>query len=173
MQLAERLCVSSLPVMRWPTEVGRLMLVASAGFEETWLALSRQHAPVYRALIAWAKWLTADGDSWSVRGRYNPLRALLAHLNLVSHTPQFGVSSSIAAVCREHAIPLTMISGQLDILHTPHHNRMGQNKSPPPDSHFVLLPWADHVYLCAFVSRLRLWRHAHYWAPASPPKAAL
>ena len=108
---------------KYPSEVGRIILVSSPGLDERWWVASAFTRPLRLAVLgaahaADAGWVGGDVGRWIVR-RFTPVKHFLSHVHLVRDTPTFGVPPDMPERLKARGKPLVLVWGRLDQFHTP------------------------------------------------------
>ena len=175
----------------YPSEVARIILVASPGLDERWWIPSTLTYPLRRAVLALADvadagWLGGDAGRWMVR-RFMPLKTFLSHVNLVRDTPTFGVPQDMPQRLKKTGKPLVLVWGLLDQFHTPQLRRWkadrpraedvaaadrgggGGNGGEDKGVHIHVERYWDHFAACMLLDRLELASKPHFWHDAAPP----
>jgi len=112
----------------YPHMVERLVLAGSGGLDEKKVSLSGLLGPPARALrdvltrISWAT------RSYSGGGTGGLLHAARCHATLASAFPDYGVPQDTPRRLREAGIPLSVVVGGLDVVHTPQLRRWASGR---------------------------------------------
>lgn len=149
-------------VHRHPDRVSRLNLICSAGLDEKWWAAPTMTAPLRRSLLMFEKHVLrpiglADAPL---------LRQIFAQLRLISTTPTYGVPPDMPEWLAERKIPLGLIWGRLDTVHSAQVDRWACGRRDSDEVHTLVYPWSGHMDLCSSIDSLELWKNPVLWEQA-------
>lgn len=165
---------------RWPSNVGKLVLVASAGLEEVpWMPSSiagnLTHSILGPPSAASEQLFLADGDAETTRISHDsladvpsvsPAAFILARMQVIATTPSYRVPSDIIERLKKARMSVTLMTAGLDFLHTP---QLEQWKRIPGIRIFHH-PWKDHTKMATGIAGLELWQYPEIWFAASDSK---
>jgi pimeloyl-ACP methyl ester carboxylesterase len=138
---------------RNPQRVGRMLLVCSAGLNEKWWAVPSLTKPLRKAILCTqAIWKEPPFLRW-----------IYAHLRLISSTPTYGVAKDIPERLAQRGVPLALVWGSLDMIHSAQIERWRGGRSPK-DVPARVIPLCGHVQLCSRIDDLALWNDAELWS---------
>ena len=137
------------------------LIYHSAGLSEKWWALPSLTAPLRATALALGNF---GFESLPFLNR------LFWLVRLVETTPTYGVPSDMPELLAAYEVPLSLLWGQLDWVHTAQIDRWraGRSESEVPAR---LFPLKGHVALATRIDELKLWESPELWSNRITPMA--
>jgi pimeloyl-ACP methyl ester carboxylesterase len=141
----------------WSKALRVRLRFSSSGLSEEWWALPNLTYPLRASMVALGN-IGFESVPF--------LRRLFWLLRLIESTPTYGVAPDMPARLAARKLPLNLVWGQLDWVHTAQIERWRAGRSPS-EVPVRLFPLMGHVVLTARIDKLALWESPGLWSDAS------
>ncbi|GAB5358393.1 hypothetical protein AAMO2058_000453400 [Amorphochlora amoebiformis] len=141
---------------KYPNSASSFVFIAPSGMEEGSFCLSVAGAKISRAVIKTTKRIKNMGLGLGRLLRFWPVTRALSHLNLISHTPSYGVCQKLEYVRGKFFVVLL---GQYDFIHTPQvrkWKKAGVDSVGTTQPLIIVKPFQNHVTMCVDPDRWRV-----------------